>query len=46
VVYMFPKSAEFTWRDHSIVLEAQMFGLKFSQAFSTDDKTFHGKLEL
>jgi len=46
VVYMVPKSAEFTWRDHTIVFEAQIFGLKFSQAFSTDDKTFHGKLEL
>jgi hypothetical protein len=46
VVYLFPKSAEFTWRDHSILFEAQIARLKFSQAFSTDDMMFHGKLEL
>ena len=46
VVYLFAKSAEFTWRDHGITFEAQISRLKFSQAFSTDDMTFHGKLEL
>ena len=46
VVYLFPKSAEFNWRDHGITFEAQISRLKFSQAFSTDDMTFHGKLEL
>jgi hypothetical protein len=46
VVYLFAKSAEFTWRDHGITFEAQVSKLKFSQAFSTDDMTFHGKLEL
>jgi hypothetical protein len=46
VVYLFSKSAEFTWRDHGIAFEAQVSRLKFSQAFSTDDMTFHGKLEL
>jgi len=46
VVYVFSKSAEFTWRDHGITFEAQVSRLKFSQAFSTDDMTFHGKLEL
>ena len=46
VVYLFSKSAEFTWRDHGITFEAQVSRLKFSQAFSTDDMTFHGKLEL
>jgi hypothetical protein len=29
-----------------MTLEAQISRLKFSQAFSTDDMTFHGKLEL
>jgi len=46
VVYLFAKSAEFTWRDHGMTFEAQISRLKFSQAFSTDDMTFHGKLEL
>jgi hypothetical protein len=46
VVYLFSKSAEFTWRDHGLLFEAQISKLKFSQAFSTDDMTFHGKLEL
>jgi hypothetical protein len=46
VVYLFSKSAEFTWRDHGITFEAQISRLKFSQPFSTDDMTFHGKLEL
>ena len=46
VVYLFSKSAEITWRDHGITFEAQVSRLKFSQAFSTDDMTFHGKLEL
>ena len=46
VVYLFAKSAEFNWRDHGITFEAQISRLKFSQAFSTDDMTFHGKLEL
>jgi len=46
VVYLFAKSTEFTWRDHGITFEAQISRLKFSQAFSTDDMTFHGKLEL
>jgi hypothetical protein len=46
VVYLFSKSAEFNWRDHGITFEAQVARLKFSQAFSTDDMTFHGKLEL
>jgi hypothetical protein len=46
VLYLFPKSAEFNWRDHKIEFDAQMPGLKFTQAFSFDDMTFHGKLEL
>jgi hypothetical protein len=46
VVYFFSKSAELNWRDHGITFEAQVSRLKFSQAFSTDDMTFHGKLEL
>jgi hypothetical protein len=46
VVYLFSKSAEFNWRDHGITFEAQISRLKFSQAFSTDDMTFQGKLEL
>jgi len=46
VLYLFPKSAEFNWRDHRIEFDAQLPNLKFSQAFSTDDMTFHGKLEL
>jgi hypothetical protein len=46
VVYLFSKSGEINWRDHGITFEAQIFRLKFSQAFSTDDMTFHGKLEL
>jgi len=46
VVYLFSKSAEFTWRDHGLTFEAQISRLKFSQPFSTDDMTFHGKLEL
>jgi hypothetical protein len=46
VVYLFPKADEFTWRDHGITFEAQVSRLKFSQAFNTDDMTFHGKLEL
>jgi len=46
VVYLFSKSAEFNWRYHGMTLEAQISRLKFSQAFSTDDMTFHGKLEL
>ena len=46
VVYLFSKSAEFNWRDHGITFEAQISRLKFSQAFNTDDMTFHGKLEL
>ncbi len=46
VVYLFSKSAELNWRDHGITFEAQIARLKFSQAFSTDDMTFHSKLEL
>jgi hypothetical protein len=46
VVYLFSKSAEFTWRDHGMTFEAQISRLKFSQAFNTDDMMFHGKLEL
>jgi hypothetical protein len=46
VMYLFSKSDEFTWRDHGIAFQAQVSRLKFSQAFSTDDMTFHGKLEL
>ena len=46
VLYLFPKSAEFSWRDHKIEFDAQMPGLKFTQAFSFDEMTFHGKLEL
>jgi hypothetical protein len=46
VVYLFSKSEEFNWRDHGITFEAQIARLKFSQAFSTDDMMFHGKLEL
>ncbi len=46
VLYLFPKSAEFNWRDHKIEFNAQVPGLKFTQAFSFDDMTFHGKLEL
>ncbi len=46
VLYLFPKSAEFDWRDHKIEFDAQVPGLKFTQAFSFDDMTFHGKLEL
>jgi hypothetical protein len=46
VVYLFSKSAELNWRDHGITFDAQVSRLKFSQAFSTDDMTFHGKLEL
>lgn len=46
VLYLFPKSAGFDWRDHKVEFDAQMPGLKFTQAFSFDDMTFHGKLEL
>ena len=46
VLYLFPKSAEFDWRDHKIEFDAQVAKLKFTQAFSFDDMTFHGKLEL
>lgn len=46
VLYLFPKSAEFNWRDHRIEFDAQIANLKFSQAFSTDDMTFHGTLAL
>jgi hypothetical protein len=46
VLYLFSKSAEFNWRDHGITFEAQISRLKFSQAFNTDDMTFHGNLEL
>ena len=46
VVYRFPKSAEFTWRDHRIDFAGKVANLKFSQEFSTDDMTVHGKLEL
>lgn len=46
VLYLFPKSAAFDWRDHKIEFDAQMPGLKLTQAFSFDDMTFHGKLEL
>lgn len=46
VLYLFSKSAEFDWRDHKIEFNAQVPGLKFTQAFSFDDMTFHGKLEL
>ena len=46
VVYLFAKSAEFTWRDHGFTFEAQISRLKFSQAFSAEDMMFHGKLEL
>jgi hypothetical protein len=46
VVYLFSKSAEFNWRDHGMTFEAQIARYKFTQAFSTDDMTIHGKLEL
>ena len=45
-LYLFPKSAELTWRDHKIEFAAQVPGLKFTQAFSFDDMTLHGKLEI
>ncbi|MDP9115203.1 MAG: hypothetical protein M3O20_16160 [Acidobacteriota bacterium] len=46
VLYLFPKTAAFDWRDHKIEFDAQMPGLKCAQVFSFDDMTFHGKLEL
>ncbi len=46
VLYLFPKSAAFDWRDHKITFDAQVTTLKFTQEFSFDDMTFHGKLEL
>src|ERR1019366_3173419 len=42
VVYLFPKSAEFNWRDHRIEFGAQVAKLKFSQSFLTDEMRFHG----
>jgi len=46
VLYLFPKSAEFNWRDHRIEFDGQVDKLKFSQSFSTDEMRFHGTLEL
>jgi hypothetical protein len=46
IVYLFPKTAEITWRDHRIEFDAQIGRLKFTQAFAADDMMFHGKLEL
>jgi hypothetical protein len=46
VVYLFPKSADFNWRDHRIEFDAQVARLKFSQSFLTDEMRFHGTLEL
>jgi hypothetical protein len=46
IVYLFPKTAEITWRDHRIEFGAQVGRLKFTQAFAADDMMFHGKLEL
>ena len=46
IVYLFPKSAEITWRDHRIEFDAQIGRLKLTQAFAADDMMFRGKLEL
>jgi hypothetical protein len=46
VIYLFPKSAEFNWRDHRIEFDGQVDKLKFSQSFLTDEMRFHGTLEL
>ena len=46
IVYLFPRSAEITWRDHRIDFGAEVGRLKFTQSFSADEMMFHGKLEL
>jgi hypothetical protein len=46
IVYLFPRTAEITWRDHRIEFDAQVGRLKFTQPFDADDMMFHGKLEL
>jgi hypothetical protein len=46
IVYLFPRTAEITWRDHRIEFAAQVGRLKFTQPFDADDMMFHGKLEL
>lgn len=46
IVYLFPRSAEITWRDHRIDFGAQVGRLKLTQSFSADEMMFHGKLEL
>jgi hypothetical protein len=46
LVYLFPRKAEITWRDHEINFEAEVGNLKIKQAFQADDMKFHGALEL
>jgi hypothetical protein len=46
LVYLFPRKAEITWRDHEITFEAEIGNLKIKQAFQADDMKFHGALEL
>jgi len=46
ILYLFPKSAEITWRDQMIQFDAQVANLKCSQSFDTSDMRFHGNVEL
>ena len=46
ILYLFPKSAEITWRDQLIQFDAQVTNLKCSQSFDTRDMRFHGNVEL
>jgi hypothetical protein len=46
IVYLFPRTAEITWRDHRIEFDAVVGRLKFTQPFDADEMMFHGKLEL
>jgi hypothetical protein len=46
ILYLFPKTAEITWRDQHLQFEAQVSNLKFSLTFETIEMRFHGNLEL
>lgn len=46
IVYLFPKSAEITWRDQFIQFDAQVAHVKCSQSFDTSEMRFHGNVEL
>jgi len=46
IVYLFPKSAEITWRDTKVEFDAQVAQFTLSVWFEIGEMKFHGDLEL